>query len=292
MGMSPEALESFMVVMSSLKEIAVSLVNSDELIFSIQEGSALCSIQAPPHAMESVYEEVDAAIRGESRKKEIVDPLRKIQAQLQNDNYNYGFWYKKPGKSVEIHARLKGARKLQLKRVKQSPFSYQLLILRGFLNQIGGKNPNYHFDFEDGEKITVECSIEQAKSIKEYLYREVNSLVLCKKWERENKRDEFFHKVLLNEPVNEWFEGFLERYYTEEDLVKKLSVIHNFMDEAFANSDLGHEILRNLLLAFNDERFHLSELKTPLVISKPFMDHPLIKEPRQALLETYKSKRS
>ncbi len=47
-----------------------------------------------------------------------------------------------------------------------------------------------------------------------------------------------------------------------------------------------------LLKAFNNKYFHLSEIKTILIISKPFKQHDIIKEARETLLETYKKMKS
>lgn len=87
-------------------------------------------------------------------------------------------------------------------------------------------------------------------------------------------------------------ESFLKNYNKEENLVDKLSMTYQFADEIFEHSNgNAHQILKELLLTFNDKKFHLSELKTLLVISKPFKEHETIKEARAALLATYQEKK-
>jgi len=87
-------------------------------------------------------------------------------------------------------------------------------------------------------------------------------------------------------------ESYLKKYNQEEDLVDKLSMTYQFVDEIFEHfNGNAHEVLKKLLITFNDKNFHLSELKTLLVISKPFKEHETIKDARSALLATYQKKK-
>lgn len=87
-------------------------------------------------------------------------------------------------------------------------------------------------------------------------------------------------------------ESYLKKYNQEENLVDKLSMTYKFVDETFEQSKgNAHQVLKELLITFNDKKFHLSELKTLLVISKPFKEHETIKDARAALLDTYQKKK-
>lgn len=88
------------------------------------------------------------------------------------------------------------------------------------------------------------------------------------------------------------FDTYLKKYNKEENLADKLSMTYQFVDEIFEHSNgNAHETLKKLLITFNDKNFHLSELKTLLVISKPFKEHETIKDARAALLATYENKK-
>ena len=96
----------------------------------------------------------------------------------------------------------------------------------------------------------------------------------------------------LSSEQQDSLESYLEKYNKEENLVDKLSMIYQFIDEVFEHSNgNAHQVLKELLTTFNDKNFHLSELKTLLVISKPFKEHKTIKDARAALLETYQNKK-
>lgn len=93
--------------------------------------------------------------------------------------------------------------------------------------------------------------------------------------------------------MNTFIKIFTEKYNEIEDLVEKLTFIHNFVYDTFKyNLNEGIILLKNLILNFNDENLHLSEIKTVLVISKPFKNNKEIKKERIKLLETYKKKKN
>ena len=83
---------------------------------------------------------------------------------------------------------------------------------------------------------------------------------------------------------------FKTEYNNEPDLLKKLGLIYDLVDNADTPQD-RLKIIEFLLSNFNDIDFHLSEIKTVLVISKPFKDNEKLKELREALVETYNKKK-
>lgn len=82
------------------------------------------------------------------------------------------------------------------------------------------------------------------------------------------------------------FKNFLDSYNKESDLVNKLTLIHNFVDDTIYKED----VIIQLLEHFNDANFHLSEIKTVLLVSKPYKNNKEIKVYRKELLETYNNK--
>jgi len=280
-SMSPEALDSFMAVMSSLKSLTTSL--SSNTIFSIKKGSAICCAEAPTKEMESIYNEIDTAIKGKSTDKVLTTNLRIIQEQLQRVGYNFKFVYEPkinvPDTQIFLHERLIKSKRIVTKRTKKS-FEYKLRVVTGFLNQIGGKEPNYHFDYGHGEKITIKCSKEEAIEIKKYLYQNVSVISLCKEWNSQSENTEYSHKIILENDQINVFKQFLHDYYKFDNLISRLELIHDFVYEQMNNSKNGLNILNTLISSFCDKDLHISELKTLLIISKPFKEEAL-------LLETY-----
>ncbi len=286
-SMSAEALDSFMTVLSSLKSIVLSIDPCEKLVFIISQGSAICAVEAPTKTMNIVYKEVDLAIKGESSDKDVTLNLRRIQEQLKRKDCNYEFLYKKFNhKDINLQERLVSNNRIITKR-KKNLYEYKLIVKSGILNQIGGKIPNYHFDYGDGVKITIDCTKDQAMSINQHLYQNVNSLLVCKEWSDSEKSSEYYHKLILGSDLLPFLMPFLREYNHEENLVGKLTLIHDFIDNSFRTPNLGFEMLKYLLIGFNDKNLHLSELKTLLIISKPLKEHETIKKEREALLQTY-----
>lgn len=83
------------------------------------------------------------------------------------------------------------------------------------------------------------------------------------------------------------FKNFLESYNKESDLVKKLTLMYDLIDDTIYKD----EMVLQLIEYFNDAKFHLSEIKTALVISKPFKSNEYINEFREELVETYNKKK-
>lgn len=290
-SLSAEALDSFIAVVSSLKSIAAGIGQVDNLVFTIREGSALCAVEAPDETITAIYNELDQALKGESEDKEFTGHLRRIQEQVCRSNFKYRFVYKRPsGQDINIHPRLLDSSRIAVKRSRKNP-TYRVRILVGFLNQIGGKVPNYHFDYGHGETKKISCTEDEAKVINKFLYQTVNALVICKEPGNPEKPTDYVHKMILNQSQADGLRGFLFDYNREPDLINKLSLIHEFVDRIFSASNPDFDLLKILLIGFNDRNLHLSELKTLLVISKPVADALAIKDVRTSLLETYHSKR-
>lgn len=290
-AMTVDALESFMEVVSSLKSIVENIVDKEALTFSIKEGSALCSVEAAPAHLQAIYREINTAIEGESSNKEVADGLRRIQNQIKRNNVEYEFQYHQSSSVIDMHGKLVQASRIAVKR-RRGDYTIKLKANSGVIKQIGGEKPNYHLYCVNGEKRTIECTREDAIQVNKFLYQEVNPLVLCKEFTRSEKKDEFIHLTMIDNDLASAFREFVATYNHSDDLISRLGKIHDFIDEQFENTHLGHRILKTLILGFNDELFHLSEIKTVLVISKPFKEHDLIRDPRAALLETYNAKRT
>ncbi len=283
--MTPEALESFLSVVSSFKKLAQSSTDKD-LIFSIYEGSAACSVEAAPEAIDMIYSDISNAIKGKSNNKVLVKSLREIQEQLARDDYSYDFYYRKAGQDINLGKNLLSA-KISKKRVRNE-YNYRIRGINGLLNQIGGKTPNYHIDYGNGEKRTIECDFNEAIDINQYLYQTISVFVLSKE-KSGIDNGEYKHLIILNSELYRKLNSFFREYYDEDDLVKRLGKIHDLIDDAFAKSKNGEDILETLLVCFNNKNFHLSEIKTLLVISKFNLANNEIKRARNNLLETYQN---
>lgn len=290
-SMSSQQLSSFITVLSSLKSMTKSMTKDDDLTFRIRKGSAICEAIAP--SMDDLIEEVELAINGQSDNKEITTHLRTIQDELKKDNYGYTFFYQGTDSSLNLHEKLKRSKRIRAKS-KTNIATYKVECLSGKLNAIGGVNPNYHLDFSLGESLIINCSEEEAKVINLNLYNPLSVLVVCKEYENENKKDERQHKIIVEEKYADLLRDYLRLYYDKsKSFVEQLTVTYDFVYDLFDKEDREEslKILKYLLCVFNFKHFHLSEIKTLLVLSKSYKNHFFIKDEVHSLFETYLEKR-
>lgn len=290
--MSPNALNSFMAVVSSLKAMAESIIQKESLTYSIRPGSSVVAVDAPQAEADILYQEIESSIRGENEDPEFNRNLRIIQEQLKKENYQYYFNYTRGHKApIQIHDTLIGSRKIFTPR-KKKPFKQKIRIKGGDLNEVGGINPNYHIIDGSGEKITIACTRTQAtEQINPYLYQDIEAVVISKEWTNPEIRNYYQHRIILEPSIAPYIKNILGAYNREKDLIKQLKILYQSVDEIFGSTKYGFQVLKCLLTAFNFNDFHQSEIKTLLVISAPFKNHELIIEARKALLYTYETKR-
>lgn len=278
-NMSVKALESFLSVTNSLKNIAESV--SDQLTFTIKSGSAYASVNGFQNDISNIYLKIDEALKGESIDEIVTSNLRNIQKEIQNTVFEYQFLYGEE----QLDTRIKAAKKIAKKRTKQL-FENKLEIISGFFNQIGGNEPNYHFDYGYGNRLTIDCTINETEELKLYLYKTISSLVIKKTFDDEHIKPVFEHKTIIEDELVNPFKEFLLNYYQKEELITRLETIYDFID----NSEEKEKNIDLLLKAFKSTVFNISEIKTILVISKSFQEkNENIRENRIELLKVYES---
>lgn len=273
--MSVEALESFLSVTHSLKNIVSSI--SPEITFAIKEGSACTAVNASPRTLSNIYGEIGKAIDGESDDDIITANMREIQTQIQTETYNYQFFLSKHN----IAKKIKEAKKIVKKR-KSYTYRSEVRVLTGKCNNVGGNVPNYHF--EHGDK--VECSITDAMDMTKYLYKTINCLVL-KKFEVNGLNDPTYsHLEVLNANQFGHFIEFTKNLSKENDLLKRLSLIYWFANNSNSLIDDMRILLKLNTIIFEDP----NELKTLLILTKGFKEDSRIGDLRKIVLEIFESK--
>lgn len=158
-SMSKDALNSFLSVAESLKNISEHLL-SDDVTFSITKGSSCFAVHSSPSNINELGRLMNEAIQGNSSNQVVTDNMRRIQSEIQKPNFSYNYY----SQGRDIADQIKVAKKITKKRVTRF-FDYKVEVLTGLLNEIGGNEPNYHLDRGKGDKVTIACTIEEARSI-------------------------------------------------------------------------------------------------------------------------------
>lgn len=258
-NMSKDALISFMSVIESFRNISEDILSS-EVSFSIKKGSACFGVYSSPNNIKQMVGLMNEAIGGNSFNQIMTDNMRRIQKEIQDPNLSYKLLYK----DQNLAPRIKTAKKITKKRISKV-FDYKLEILTGFFNQLGGTEPNYHFDRGKNEdKITIECTIEDAKELKNCLFEDISTVVIRKK-ERNEEKPVYIHcAILQSKNQTRSLHKFLKEYNAKENIIDRLDCIYEYID----NSNAKIEDILLLLKIFRNRIFDINEIKTVLVISK------------------------
>lgn len=259
--MSAKALESFLVVSEALKDIASQV--SPDVAFSIEKGSARFGMMSSTSVMDAIYRNMELAIEGESEDEVVTSSMRKIQQELQQEAYMYQFSYGKRN----IGQRLSEAKRISKKKVKKY-YQNELEIIEGYFNSIGGNDPNYHFDYGIGKKVTVVCTIEDAGILKKYLYSTITCLVNKKVAVEDDEHKMYKHCSKLERGQVAHLDQFMKCLNNTEDLMDRLDLIYDFIDESENKKKDLTILLKHYNLFFND----INEFKTLLIISDGFRD--------------------
>lgn len=290
-NLSGEALNSFLAVVGSLKAMIEEQSDDSKFIYRIVEGSASLVVESPNEIMNSFYGEIQSTVNDGSFDKNFVGNLKRIQTYLKNEDLDFRFYYY-PNGSPKIDLKEKVINsKIKSKR-SRNKHSFKLEILSGLLNQIGGNKPNYHLDHGMNKKLTIFCEKEDAISIREYLYKNIKCLVETKAYSSIEKEDFYTHKTVLDiESVNILL-PFLRDYNRKNDLISKLDLIHDYTFKIAPNKNSLLNFLKILCIGFSSPNFHQSEIKTVLILTKPFKENQFLSRERSKLLDFYNNKLS
>lgn len=272
-NMSIKALESFLSVTTSLKNIAESI--SKEITFTIKKGSAYTAVNGSSIEIGNIYNTIDEAINGESSNDTVTSNLRNIQKELQNEVFKYQFKYA----NINLDERIRTAKKITKKRTKNF-YQSEVAVLSGFFNSIGGNDPNYHFDYGSGQKTTIDCTIKDVNELKDYLYKTISCLVIKKFSLEDDEKITYYHGSILNDNQVNHFREFAHDLNTKKELFERLELIYDFVE----NSKSRIDDLSILLKCFNLFFDNINEFKTLLIITKSLKENPKIEDYRKSLL--------
>jgi len=277
-NMSIKALESFLSVVNSLKNIAETI--STDVTFTIKKGSAYTAVNGSVNDIRCIYEKIEEAIIGESEDETITSNLRNIQKEIQKDVFKYQFKYS----NVNLNNKIKSAKKIVKKRSKGG-YKSELAILSGNFNSIGGNDPNYHFDYGTGIKTTIECTLSEAIELKDYLYQKISCLVQKRISIDADDNIKYYHcSILKNEQIGS-FKNFIKNLNKTSDIFERLDLMYDFTDNSLCRVEDLAVLLKSYKYFFND----INEYKTLLILTKNLKEDPLIKSYRVKLLNEFDS---
>lgn len=288
-NLSGEALSSFLAVVGFLKAVIEEEVDESKLIYRLKKGSALLEVESTTNSIHTFCNKLQSTVKNGSNDRLTVNNLKKMQSYFRSDSFDFKFGlYSNLYQPVDLKEIITKS-EIKSKR-SRNQFEYKLEIKGGLLNQIGGNKPNYHLDHGGNEKITIFCERDQAIEIRESLYKNIKCLVETKSPSKIDQDEFYIHRAILAEEEIKIIRPFLKDYNQDYDLITKLDCIHSHSLKNSKNKTSLLKFLKLIILGFTSEKFHQSELKTILIISKSLRDDPSISNERNKLLELYNNR--
>ncbi len=284
-----EGLKSFLNVLGALREIVEAIHPQNDFNFVISEGSVSGALEADQSPMSGIVRAIDQGIKSESDNVTIVNNLRIIHNELKPDHRRFRFSHRTVDSSLtDFGEKVRSVERIRKKRGPNKRYSSYVGVATGYLNQIGGTNPEYHFNKGLENHVKISCTTDELKEIQDSVgvYENVSSLVVHSESSQTSESNTpLVHKAILESNSVGPIKHFLESYNAENELVTKLKMMYRRAVDS--DREEWRMILKYLLVGFDHSNFHQSEMKTLLVLSKTFKEDPSIGPLRSNLLESY-----
>jgi len=268
--------KAFLVLLESMISIAENTGISDDFEIKIEKGSACVAIESSD--LSPLVMEYSNILKNESNNAEAVQAFRNVQNLFWNNGLTYSSKIKTMSNvSSNIFNEISKARTFRTKSIKRSR-EYQITFLEGNLQEIGGKNPNFHI-VKNGKTIKIECLEQEAQRIKDELYKTIRLSVIETKLANNRSLYKF---IDFYRDVNDYkfYQNLIERTY-EFDHLDFLREINKLVKDTLRSED--YTKTRQILKLFNNHFTDDSILKTILIITKHFSERSEIKHIRKSI---------
>lgn len=281
------AAKSLNIFLDSLINLvdAVPLENRASLTFQVKKGSACVAVEGFSSGIEYLEKNFEEVVNCKSTNKELVNNWKAIQDVILANGLNY---------EVNIVTPQKGKVTL-IEKIKTSPFKVKIKrhkadtnihFLKGKLIAIGGSRPNFHLYNDQQEETIVQCDEVIAKKISSLLYTEIYVSTWCKKTPG-TKPIHTYADAYIHESDFLEFRNFVTKNIPEKDSEEFIK-IHDKIREIVEKQDFGK--LKKFMKLFNHSSVEPSTLKTILVNTKAFRNHPNIIGIRNSIKEILEKK--
>lgn len=282
-SMSLNESKAFLVLLDSIIQFAESLNLAEAYEIKIEKGSACVAIESAD--LDPLIVEYDKVINNESNNSELVTAFRNVQNLFWENGLQYDSKYVVRGLSYfDIYSDISKAKSFRTKSISKSK-NIEVNFLNGYLQEIGGKNPNFHL-LKDGKTIKIECSIEQAQRIKHELYREIHISVVKKS--SSSKSSYKFIDYYPDKEIYKEFRNLFESIYS----CGKIDAIR-LVNSKLTNSlkDKDYLKARSIMKLVNHEFIDNNILKTVLILTKSIPNNGNILAIRDSIKKILEKKR-
>jgi len=274
-NMSLAAAKSLNTMLQSLIKIVEATPHENDISIQVVKGSATIVVEGLPDAIGFLEKDFHDVVSFKSNKKKVVDNWRNIQDLIAQKNLIYEVnFYKNNNTKESVLDKIQSNR---FKLKKDLSTRSRLVFFEGTLVGNGGVNPNVKVMSAGAEKI-IRCTKEEAIEAAPKLYQEV----WVAAWKK-NVRSKVVYELVSFYDTKEEFEEYREFIYFigkfegTDSYIAIQKKIKQFIDQ----NDFGK--VGKTMQLFNSHDADITSLKSILVITKTFKNHPIILEVRSRI---------
>lgn len=276
--------KAFLILLDSMISLAESTgLNKDDFEIKIEKGSACVAIESLN--LNPLINEYQDVLSNNSNNSDAVQAFRNVQNLFLSNGLTYSSQIKTINASNDVFNEIYKAKTFRTKSIKRSK-EFEISFLKGHLQEIGGKNPNFHI-VSNSKTLKIECIQREAHVIKNKLYEEIMLSVIKTKF-KNGKSTYKFVDYYSNEDDFKLFKTLINEGYESKHL-DYLRQINRIIKEAIKSDDFIRA--RQILKLFNNDFTDESIQKTILIITKAFIDHNNIKHIRKSIKSILERKR-
>lgn len=294
--MSLEAAKIFKELLESITSIAaLCSTQQDKVRINVFKQSAAVKIYPSETAYLKIVKGLNDVIDNNSKSSDIVSHCKVIQMQMRDSKYKFEFdLIESASNRKSLVKDFQRKKDFYKKREDKKRLSDNIEFLHGEMVDLGGSSKiNFHImrpDLDYGIKIRCKDKNEAIR-VREYLYASTGIYVAVHKRVRQNSDDirNFIDVYNSQKQFNEF-----KRFYEETSKLERQDRYLKFHELVFAtlsetvDIDASLRKIRKYVRLYNNTWTDEGQLRTILVSLKSFLNHPILKEDLEAIMNRVK----
>jgi hypothetical protein len=278
--MTLEEAKSFMAILGAFTSLA-ELYDNDDIKVQVTKSSAAICLETPTSKMTMIKNDLNQVFRNESKNAQLVKYSKIIQREIVDNDLRIEFdFIDSSGSKVSIANDFKRSQKFYTKKNQRTRRISNLIFLNGELNELGGKNVNFHITTTDSDYAkTIDCdSKEEARRVRDFILSRV--FISVEKSSTATSECYKFIDVYNTEIQYRKYQDFFNLIQSKGG-VERYSTFHNVVFNELNQSvdtDVSLSLIRKYVRLFDNEHTEPGMLRTILVSLKAFKNEDILKD--------------
>lgn len=285
-SMSLKDAQTFVIIIEALTKIVENTPENENLKIKIDKGSLVAAVEGDNVVL--INNDYNEVINNNSFNGGLVSGWRSIHKVFYQNGYTFDANFRIQNEIISIYQNLRAATKIRTKSVHSPRIETNISFITASLIAVGGKSPNIHIETEDGNKIILSCNYTAAAKAKAFLYKDI----YLSAWVRETEAkstyelcDSYFDYQI---DIFIQLKAFIAEFNQATDEIDSLDKIYNRCKFYLDNMEYAN--FRKFARLFKHETTDVNILKTILIITRSFKEHPELKGTREGLKDLFDKK--